>query len=145
MSARKLLVIAAAAAVAALPVHAQPFGGGHGACGGHGEHSVERMAKHLGLSKDQVQAARAIEDKYRPKLREVEDRMSDNHKALAELKAGDPKLRELADAGGKAMADMIVLRTQMKDEMDKVLTDAQREKMKSHMGGMAHGHDDHQH
>jgi Spy/CpxP family protein refolding chaperone len=143
MSVKKLLFITAAALVA-LPVYAQPFAGGHSSCGGR-EHSIERMTKHLGLSKAQVQAVRDIEDRYRPKLREVEDRMSDNHKALAALKGDDGKLRELADAGGKTMADMIVLRSQMRGEIDKVLTDAQREKMHEHQKGMMHGPDHHEH
>jgi Spy/CpxP family protein refolding chaperone len=139
---KKLLCVAAAAAV--LPVWAQPAPGPLPA-GGCPDHGVEAMARHLDLSKPQLKALRDIEDKYRSRLRDVDDRLADNRKALADLKAGDPKLRELADAGGKAMADMIVLRTQMKDEMDKVLTDAQREKMRNHAdGAMAgpfpHGH-----
>lgn len=136
MQARKLLFIAAAA-LAALPAYAQPFPGGH-RCGA-GEHGVESMARHLDLSKAQRQALRDIEDKYRPRQREVRDRLDDTRQAMAGLKAGDAKLREAADAHGKAVADMIVLRAQVREDMDQVLTDAQREKLRRRRDEMGHG------
>ncbi len=67
-------------------------------------------------------------------MRTLHDRMADNRQQLRALTAqgGDvdqAKLRTLADAQGKDMADMIMLRTQMQSEIAKVLTPAQREQM----------------
>lgn len=111
--------------------------GGHGH--GHGTHGdvdagIDRMSGLLDLSKEQRDAMRAIGDKHRPQLRELRDRLSDSRRQLRDLAAkGTPdaaQVRPLAEAQGKAMADMMVLRTQMRAEMDKVLTDAQRDKLR---------------
>ncbi|MBI4756194.1 MAG: Spy/CpxP family protein refolding chaperone [Betaproteobacteria bacterium] len=124
---------------------AGPMGGGMGGPGcsygghGHGMHGdvdagIDRMSGLLDLSKEQRDAMRAIGDKHRPQLRELGDRLSDSRRQLRELAAkGTPdaaQVRPLAEAQGKAMADMMVLRTQMRAEMDKVLTDAQRDKLR---------------
>lgn len=108
-------------------------GGAHGQGWGDG-HGIERMAQWLDLSAEQRTSVRAIEDKYRTQLRSLRDRMTDSRKALREATAqsepDDTKVRMLADAQGKAMADMIVLRTRMLVEMQLVLTDAQRAKLR---------------
>lgn len=138
----------------ALPVFAKP-GEGHRDCGGatamgpgmHGdpEARIKRMTQELGLSSTQHDAVRAIIAKNRPSLRELRERLAGNHKQLRALTAqGDAdaaQVRQLADAQGRAMADMIVLHTQMQMAIDKVLTPEQREKM--HKRPESHGmHDD---
>lgn len=136
MKPRKSLIAAAlvAASLVTVPAFARPHGGPGGCDDGHpgmgfGDR-VEHMARRLDLSKEQRDSLRAVEDKYRPQLRALRDRMMDNRKALADVAPGDAKLRELADAQGKTMAEMIVLRAQIRAETDKVLTDAQREQMR---------------
>jgi Spy/CpxP family protein refolding chaperone len=56
-------------------------GGAHGRGWGDGQ-GIERMAQWLDFSADQRTSARAIEDKYRPQLRSLRDRMADSRKAL---------------------------------------------------------------
>jgi Spy/CpxP family protein refolding chaperone len=132
MRTAKLLMAAALAAgvLTTVPVLAHSFEG-RGGCRQHAmwNGGMERMAERLGLSHDQRQALDAIDDKYRPQLRSLREQMWDNGKALHAARAEDAKLRTLADAEGKALADMIVLRKQMRAEIDKVLTDEQRERL----------------
>lgn len=108
-------------------------------------HGFERMARFLDLSAEQRQALKAIEAKYGPEMRELRQLSFDNRKALYKMDANNPGLQELAAAQGKTMADMTVLRKQMRSQMDKVLTDAQRQKLKDmfehrgHPGGWHEG------
>jgi periplasmic protein CpxP/Spy len=152
MRTTKFLIAAAlaAGAVATLPVQAHDMGA-HGSCHapamGYG--GMGRMMHRLGLSPDQRQALDAIDDKYRPQLRGLMEQLADNGRALRKLPADDAGLRTLADTEGKAVADMIVLRKQMRAEIDKVLTDEQRERLHRLMEHRRHppgerwpGHDD---
>jgi Spy/CpxP family protein refolding chaperone len=146
------VIISAALAgslAAAVPAFARGMGP-HGDCGHDGpgmsgmhgdpEARIEHMTRELNLSTSQRDSVRAIADKHRAEMRALHDRMADNHKQLQALTAqGDvdeAKLRAVADAQGKDMADMIMLRTRMQAEIAKVLTPAQREQMqKQHRGG----------
>lgn len=130
----------ALAALLTLPAHADPDPP-EGRCHSwhHAMHMhapvggafAERMADRLNLSSDQIAALRAIEDKYRPGLRSAMDRLRDSRRALAKADPADAsKLRAIADARGKAIADMIVLRVQMRNEVRAVLTEEQRDRMK---------------
>jgi Spy/CpxP family protein refolding chaperone len=136
MKPAKSLIAAAlmAASLVTVPALARPHGGPGGCDGGHPGMSfgdrAEHMARRLDLTKEQRDSVRAVEDKYRPQMRALRDRMMDTRKALADAAPGDARLRELADAQGKTMAEMIVLRAQIRAEMDKILTDAQREQMR---------------
>jgi Spy/CpxP family protein refolding chaperone len=105
---------------------------------------LERMARFLDLSAEQQQALKAIEAKYGPEMRELRQLSFDNHKALDKMDASDPRLQELAAAQGKTMADMTVLHKQMRAQMDKVLTPAQRQKMQDRFEQRRHhrGHPD---
>lgn len=140
--------VLAGSLAAAVPAFARSMGP-HGDCahegpgmsGMHGdpEARIEHMVKELNLSTTQRDAVRAITDKHRAEMRALRDRMTDNHKQLRTLTAqGDvdaTKVRALADAQGKDMADMIVLRTRMQAEIGKVLTPAQREQMQKQRRG----------
>ncbi|MGB0126644.1 MAG: Spy/CpxP family protein refolding chaperone [Rhodocyclaceae bacterium] len=141
MSRRKSVVTAAliTTLVAGLASGAaSAYRGGHGGDGfGHGMgegHGIERMVDWLDLSASQRTSVRAIEDKYRPQLRTLRDQLADSRKALRDLstqaKPDEPKVRTLADAQGKAMSDLIVLRTRMFGEMQQLLTEAQRAKLR---------------
>ena len=105
---------------------------GHGGFG-DSDRMIERMAATLNLSKEQRDAMYAIVDKARPQTRELRDRLIETHKQLRALKQqGTPnesEVRKLADAQGKAIADMIVLRTKVQTEIRGVLTDAQRQQL----------------
>jgi len=142
-----LVVMAITGAVGAGLAYAFPSGGEHGCRdgshamsfaghrGGHGDSDrmIEHMASSLDLSKQQRDAMYAIVDKARPQTRELRDRLVETHKQLRALtQQGTPKeseVRKLADAQGKAIADMIVLRTKVRAEIRGVLTDAQRQQL----------------
>jgi len=142
-----LVVMAITGAVGAGLAYAFPSGGEHGCRdgahsmsfaghrGGYGDSDrmIEHMASSLDLSKQQRDAMYAIVDKARPQTRELRDRLVETHKQLRALtQQGTPKeseVRKLADAQGKAIADMIVLRTRIRTEIRGVLTDAQRQQL----------------
>jgi Spy/CpxP family protein refolding chaperone len=158
-SAKTLLIATAiAGSIAAVGAHAAPPGGGAG-CGygpgamgagpqgmgfggpgmGYGLHRmdsearIERMADALDLTKEQRDKVRAIVDKSRPQTRELRDKLADNRKQLHTLvqqgSAKEADVRKLADTQGKLMADMIVQRTKVRNEIHAVLTPEQREKL----------------
>jgi Spy/CpxP family protein refolding chaperone len=95
-----------------------------------GSHRRGCLADRLGLSKAQRGSLNTIDDKYRPELRDLRELRSDNRKALARMDASDARLQELAEAQGKAIADMIVLRKSMRADVDRVLTDEQRQQLR---------------
>jgi Spy/CpxP family protein refolding chaperone len=115
---------------------AMSFGGHEGY--GDSDKMIEHMAASLDLSKQQRDAMYAILDKARPQTRELRDRLAENHKQMrALMQQGTPKdseVRKLADAQGKAIADMIVLHTKVRTEIQGVLTDAQRQQLEQWRG-----------
>jgi Spy/CpxP family protein refolding chaperone len=146
-----LVVMAVTGAVGAGIAYAFPSGGEHGcrdgghatSFKGHGGYAdsdrmIEHMAASLDLSKEQRDAMYAIVDKVRPQTRALRDRLAETHKQLRALtRQGTPKeseVRKLADEQGKAIADMIVLRTQVRAEINGVLTDAQRQQLEQWRG-----------
>ena len=146
-----LVIMAITGAVGAGVAYAFPPGGAHGCpSGAHtmsfkghegyrdSDRMIEHMSASLNLTKEQRDAMYAIVDKSRPQTRELRDRLADTHKQLrALMRQGTPKeseVRELADAQGKAIADMIVLRTKVRTEINHVLTDAQRQQMQQWRG-----------
>lgn len=138
-----LVVMAIAGAAGAGLAHAFPPGGAHSCMhgawskgfDGYGDpdRRIDRMADSLNLTKAQRDAMRAIVDKARPQTRELRDKLAENHKQLrALMQQAAPKeseVRQLAEAQGRAMAEMIVLRTKVWTEIRGVLTDAQREQL----------------
>lgn len=116
---------------------------GHG-CGEFGkdmkDYGFERMADRLNMRAEQRQAMQTIADKYRPEMLKLRQMLKDNRDALDKMDASDPKLRELAEAQGKTMADMTVLRKKMRAQMDQVLTDAQRRQLQAMFKFRSHHH-----
>jgi Spy/CpxP family protein refolding chaperone len=139
MNTRKTFLVASAVALGLLghPILSQAYDDDHSPGSGrhcrqsadaNEMHDGERLADRLNLTGAQRQSMKAIDDKYQPKLRALRASMSDNRQALTRVDAPDDKVRELAEAQGKTIADMIVMRSHMRSEMDKVLTDEQRQK-----------------
>ena len=143
-----LVVMAVTGAVGAGLAYAFPSGGAHGCRdggvhgmsfeghrGGYGDSDrmIEHMTSSLDLSKQQRDAMYGIVDKARPQTRALRDRLFETHKQLRALtQQGTPKeteVRKLADAQGKAIADMIVLHTKVRTEILGVLTNAQRQQL----------------
>ena len=103
----------------------------------------ERMIKKLDLNEKQTKQVRAIVDQSRDKFRDIKDDMRDNRRELFDMvsngKVNKSKARKLADAQGKHMADMIMLRISTKADIYQVLTPEQREKaneLRDTYGGM---------
>lgn len=131
----------------AQPVPSQAFDGEHShrsshACG-RSAHAFEtdgwsRLADRLRLTKEQRASLTATDGKYRPELRDLRQLLSDNRKALTRMDATDAKLHELAEAQGKTLADMIVLRKNMRADVDKILSDDQRRQLQEMFGHGRH-------
>lgn len=167
MNARRLFTVAgiALATLSIAPAHADPRDDGRGCHERHhamgmqpmGQGLAERLADRVDLTPAQVTALRNIEDKFRPQWRDVRDRMQESRRALASADPADEAgVRRIADARGKAIADMIVLRTQMRAQVRNVLTEEQRNRLREMVrhhrmhGGMSdramsdHGMSDHE-
>jgi len=116
-------------------------------CDKHGKRSASRgeyMIERLELSDAQAKQVRSIRDNYRPKMKEFRDKMRDNRKQLREAMHADTinqdQVKEIAQKKGDLMAKKIILRTEMRTEIHKVLTKEQREKMKNMKGRHGYGH-----
>lgn len=135
------LAVAAPAFARGMGPHGDCGPGMSGMAGMHGdpEAHIEHMVRTLNLSTAQRDAVRAVVDKHRSEMRALRDRLADDHKQMGAVTAQDnldeTKLRALADAHGKDMADMIVMRARMQAEINKVLTPAQREQLQKQRGG----------
>jgi protein CpxP len=103
-----------------------PFGGRMG--------GMLRMMDALDLTKEQREKIWNIMDEKRTQLRTYMISMHEGRKQVHEAAAeGDydaAQVRKLADAQGKAMADLIVLRTSTRVEVQSVLTPEQQAKFK---------------
>ncbi|GBL44684.1 hypothetical protein SFMTTN_0485 [Sulfuriferula multivorans] len=124
----------------ATSVYANQLAGGKGQAGGchHAyqhtrESQIYRIGKRLSLTKDQRTAVRAIVEQHRPQMRALRDAQIENRQQLMALSAmgnsDADQVRALADAQGKTIADMIVLRAQMRSEINDILTEEQRKKL----------------
>ena len=107
--------------------------------GSRGEYMIER----LDLSDAQAKQVRSIRDSYRPKMQEFRDKMRDNRKQLREAMHADTinqdQVKEIAQKKGDLTVKKIILRTEMRTEIHKVLTKEQREKMKNMKGRHGYG------
>jgi Spy/CpxP family protein refolding chaperone len=151
MKTRKTFLAASVVALGllGLPVLSQAYAGDHCRWSGPSanagaSHGWERWADRLNLSKEQRESMRAINVKYQPELNDLRQRLSDNRNTLAKMDAADAKLAESAAAQGKTVTDMIVTRKNMRAEMDKVLTEEQRQtldKMREQRGSRHFRHE----
>lgn len=132
----KVLVLAGLLAGATGVAMAGPgCGGRHDGMSGDerfSERMVERMAKRLNLSAEQRGAVQATLDQARPQLRATLDKLQANRAALRALSTGgtfdDAQAGKLAQEQGQLVADLTLQRARIGNEIDKLLTDAQRQK-----------------
>lgn len=121
----------------------------HGDSADAGEtHGWSRLADRLNLSEEQRRSMKVINEKYQPELRNLRQQLVDNRAAIAKMDVADIRLKELAEAQCKAHTSMIIARKNMRAEMDKVLTDEQRKKLKTMFERDGHrrsGHDEMDH
>lgn len=97
---------------------------------------MEKMIKHLGLSDEQATKVRSIRESYKPKMEALRNKKKENRKQLREVMHADNidqnKVKQLAQTMGDLKANKIILRAEMRSNIHKVLTKAQREEMKKH-------------
>ena len=141
-----LSALMAGSLVAVTPAFAER-GKGHGGFGGGGHHImhgrtsdayIERLAARLDLSQDQLTTLRAIVDATRSEERALRDRIRESRNELRALvdagSVNEADVRPLAEIQGQAMADLIVLRTKVKSDIQNVLTAEQREQLERMRG-----------
>ena len=110
---------------------------------------MEKMIKRLGLGEEQATQVRSIRESFQPKMEALRNKMKDNRKQLREEMHADnidqSKVKELAKTTGDLKANKIILRAEMRSNIHKVLTDAQRKEMKKQKGhrGSKYKHDSH--
>ena len=95
---------------------------------------IERMTSELGLNETQVKQMRDIEAKYQPKMQALRDQLKANRQKLRDAKHADNidlgTVKKLARQQADLKVDKTVLRAEMRIDMNKVLTNEQRAKMK---------------
>jgi len=95
---------------------------------------IEKMIKHLGLSDEQATKVRSIRESFQPKMEALRNKKKETRKQLREVMHAESidqnKVKELAKTIGDLKANKIILRAEMRSDIHKVLTKAQREEMK---------------
>jgi Spy/CpxP family protein refolding chaperone len=130
MKSRYLAGLLAAASLAlALPVHAHSHSGGPGH-GAQGAPDGARMFRHLDLTAAQREQVSKIFQDQAPAFKQRVDADRAAQEALRKA-ASDPSadLRQLADAAGKAHAEVAVLRAETMRKVIPLLTPEQRAKL----------------
>ncbi|MCP5267237.1 MAG: Spy/CpxP family protein refolding chaperone [Burkholderiaceae bacterium] len=120
--------------------------GAHGAMHhGGGEHfgGGRAMMRGLDLTEEQRDKLFALRHAQAPEMRAKMKEIRQSRRALRELTMSDQydeaKAQALADQGAKAMGEVAMLRAKMGNAFYKVLTPAQREKLKQRMAKRGHG------
>jgi len=123
-----LLVTGAGAALA--------FGGHHdrfGGCDRDGERTPMAQLQRLDdITPEQRDQLQEIRKQARDEFRKLRDAMRDNHSDLRDAMADDSDLetiRGLAQKQGEQVMRMIVLRAEIRQKINGVLTDAQRQQL----------------
>lgn len=119
--------------------------GHHGGCDkGHGRSPMAALTQLDDLSGEQKTALKEIRSSARAAMRDLRDDMQDNRSDLRDAmqeNASMETLRQLAQKQGDQVARMIVLRAEIRNQVNAVLTDAQREQLAEMRGrGMGFGH-----
>jgi Spy/CpxP family protein refolding chaperone len=92
---------------------------------------LEHMIERVGLSAEQRSAVRAIFARHEPEMKALRAKVRESRRQLAELGPGDEaKIQPLAEVQGKTETELAVLRTQIRLQIDAVLTPEQRERLK---------------
>jgi len=132
-----LIALAAAAALALTPIMIMAqHGNGHGPHRGHDGrgHMIERMFERLDLTDDQKESVHATMSQHRDQTRTVMEEKIAGRRALGETIHADffdeNAVRQAAADLAAVDADLAVMKAQMFQEINKVLTTEQRERMK---------------
>lgn len=109
------------------------------------EHRLQRMSRHLDLSEEQVSKVKGIFKKYREQLSSLKEDKRNIRKELHEKMHADKQdmseIEKLARKQGELKTQKILVKAKMKSEIGAILTDTQREKMKTMRSKRGHhGH-----
>lgn len=109
-----------------------------------GERFLNRMTDRLKLTAEQRSSVEAILQKSKPQMADLKEEMQTNRKALHELRrdgySDAGQVRALAQERGNLVTDLIIQRSKIRNEIQQVLTDAQREQMKQMREKRTDGH-----
>ncbi|MES9947047.1 MAG: Spy/CpxP family protein refolding chaperone [Candidatus Thiodiazotropha sp.] len=114
---------------------AMAFGGpkGHGGCDRGGKHGPMAALTQLDdLSTEQKQVLKDIRKATRDAMRDLRDAMQDNRTELRDAmidNADMASIRSLAEKQGDQVTRMIVLRAEVRNKINSVLTEEQREQL----------------
>lgn len=112
----------------------------------HGKHSktwgkgmdegkyLDRMTDRLKLTPEQRTSVQAVLQKSKPQMTNIREKMQTNRKALREVKregkSDGNQVQALARERGDLVANMIIQRSKVRNEIQQILTDTQQEQMK---------------
>lgn len=109
-----------------------------------GERFLNRMTDRLKLTPDQRSSVEAVLQKSKSQMVNLKEKMQTNRKALRELKrngnSDSSQVQILAQERGNLVAESIIQRSKVRNEIRLVLTDTQREQMKQMREEHKHGH-----
>lgn len=128
----KTLVLTGALAVAG---GAMALGGHHGFGGkecGRGGHGMESVMQLEGMTDEQREQIGALRSERRGAMRGLRDKMRENRKALreaADQNASAETVATLAKEQGDLVERMIIQRMEMRQKINGILTEAQRQEL----------------
>jgi Spy/CpxP family protein refolding chaperone len=116
------------------------FGGpkGYGGCERGGQHGpMAALTQIENLTTEQKEAIKAIRKTTRDAMRDLRDDMHDNRRDLRDAVEDDADMatiRNLAKNQGDQIARMIVLRAEVRNKINSVLTEEQRQQLQDMRG-----------
>lgn len=118
------------------------FGGHHGK-GGCDRNAMRAVYEVEGLTDAQKEKLEALRDQQREAFRTLRDASRDDRRALRdamERGASLDEVRPLAEKQGKHVTEMIMLRAEMRQKLNAILTPEQQKQLKSEGYGPGFGH-----
>jgi Spy/CpxP family protein refolding chaperone len=95
---------------------------------------LDRMTDRLKLTAEQRASVKTVMEKSKPQIADLREKMRTNRKALREVRRGpkidEGQVQQLARERGNLVAELIIERTRMRNDIRQVLTDTQREQMR---------------
>lgn len=109
-----------------------------------GERFLNRMTDRLKLTTEQRSSVEAVLQKSKSQMANLKEKIQTNRKALRELRrdgnSDGSQVQVLAQERGNLVAESIIQRSKIRNEIQLVLTDTQREQMKQMREEHKHGH-----
>lgn len=109
-----------------------------------GERFLNRMTDRLKLTTEQRSSVEAVLQKSKSQMANLKEKIQTNRKALRELKrdgnSDGSQVQVLAQERGNLVAESLIQRSKIRNEIQLVLTDTQREQMKQMREEHKHGH-----